>query len=101
MRELVFWRRVKRTSLIRDDDWGHVVSLLQFSFHFKAKYRQRTQRMRVLFISPKTDVLAFLLVEFTEAETRLSQQQASARVGFGFFCFCFNLLEKLTAVVVF
>lgn len=39
----------------------------------------------MLFISPKTDVLAFSLVEFTEAETRLSQQQSSARVGFGFF----------------
>lgn len=51
----------------------------------------------MLFISPKTDVLAFSLVEFTEAETRLSQQQSSARVGFGFFFFfgfCFNLLGE-------
>lgn len=46
----------------------------------------------MLFISPKTDVLAFSLVEFTEAETRLSQQQSSARVGFGFFCFVFVLI---------
>lgn len=45
----------------------------------------------MLFISPKTDVLALSLVEFTEAETRLSQQQASARVGFGFF-FLFVLI---------